>query len=235
MSTLLRRIGWGLGIVRDSRIRMFPSGRLVDPLSLHVADVALADVAHGLSHINRFNGHTRWAYSVAQHAVLASWAIGRLLDPKADRLTRATAAFVALHHDDGEAYTGDVPSPIKRARRMRALHNACEAAQDVCYRAFKIDPRAIPWEVHEIDRCLLEAEQATLTLTPPAPGLRHGLDIQEWSAQRARRIYLARHDELVAELAIARAERPRPEPFNFCNDMRCHLMREHTPQECGRE
>ena len=71
--------------------------------------VRAEDIAHALSRINRFNGHTAGEpYSVAHHSMLvadllASWG--------------APPAIVreGLLHDAGEAYYGDVVSPLKRA------------------------------------------------------------------------------------------------------------------------
>lgn len=59
------------------------------------------EIAHALSHICRSTGHTKWLYTVAQHAVYVSYLV-----PPGD-------ALEGLHHDDSEAYLGDVSSPLK--------------------------------------------------------------------------------------------------------------------------
>lgn len=67
------------------------------------------DIAHALSRLNRFSGHTHGEpYSVAHHSMLvadllASWGA----PPEVVR--------EGLLHDAGEAYYGDVTSPVKRA------------------------------------------------------------------------------------------------------------------------
>lgn len=65
--------------------------------------ISLTDIAHTLSQINRWGGHTRFPYSVAQHSCLV-----------AARLAPAKQAW-GLMHDSTEAYMGgDIVSPIKR-------------------------------------------------------------------------------------------------------------------------
>lgn len=85
------------------------TGRAFDLLAPRAEDVDIADIAHALSRINRFSGHTHGEpYSVAHHSMLvadllASWG--------------APPAIVreGLLHDASEAYYGDVTSPVKRA------------------------------------------------------------------------------------------------------------------------
>lgn len=84
----------------DSVIRI-RSGTL-DLLDPDPDDIELEDIAHALSNLCRFNGHSRTFYSVAQHSVLVS-----KLVPEKD-------ALAGLMHDAGEAYFGDMSSPLKR-------------------------------------------------------------------------------------------------------------------------
>lgn len=66
------------------------------------------EIAHALALINRFTGHTKRPYSVAEHSLLV-WSI-------AAREGASTAAqLAALLHDAHEAFTGDVASPVKWA------------------------------------------------------------------------------------------------------------------------
>lgn len=77
------------------------SGALVSPFNPDPETLTLPDIAHALSHICRFTGHTRTFYSVAEHSVR----VARLVPPE-DRLA-------ALLHDATEAYLCDIATPIK--------------------------------------------------------------------------------------------------------------------------
>lgn len=75
--------------------------------------VHAADLSHSSSLINRFNGHTRSAWPLAQHAVMvaaAAWhATGDLL-----------TARIGLLHDGAEPYVGDISAPLKWLLEERA-------------------------------------------------------------------------------------------------------------------
>ena len=84
------------------------SGIYLDLKNPRKEDVLLSDISHALARVNRFNGHTKKAYSVAQHSILVShvlWLNGEG-DPK--------VLLAGLLHDAAEAYLGDVSSPLKR-------------------------------------------------------------------------------------------------------------------------
>jgi hypothetical protein len=63
--------------------------------------IEIEDIAHALSHICRFTGHTNRFYSVAEHCIRASEHVA------------PEHALEALLHDATEAYLGDVSSPLK--------------------------------------------------------------------------------------------------------------------------
>lgn len=66
------------------------------------------DIAHALSRINRFNGHTHGEpYSVAHHSMLVANLLASWGWPPA-------VVREGLLHDAGEAYYGDITSPVKR-------------------------------------------------------------------------------------------------------------------------
>ena len=69
-------------------------------------DILLEDIATALANTCRFGGLTSRYYSVAEHACLVSELVRDAGHPPLMQL-------VALHHDSHEAYTGDIPTPLK--------------------------------------------------------------------------------------------------------------------------
>lgn len=68
-------------------------------------DVTLADIAAGLRQ-PRYNAHTADLYSIAQHSVFV---YEILKDWNCDILTQ----YYGLHHDDHEAFFGDMATPVQ--------------------------------------------------------------------------------------------------------------------------
>ena len=88
------------------------SGRRLDLLEPSPLDIEIADIAHGLARVARWNGQTKGshAFSVAQHCVL----VERLVSELSPRLVRQ-ARLMALLHDGPEYVVGDLISPFKAA------------------------------------------------------------------------------------------------------------------------
>ena len=88
------------------------SGRRLDLIDPSPLDVEIADIAHGLARVARWNGQTRGPeiFSVAQHSLLveAIFAAEAPAPPRAARLA-------ALLHDAPEYVIGDMISPFKAA------------------------------------------------------------------------------------------------------------------------
>jgi len=88
--------------------------------------IDIDDIAHALSMICRFGGHSPRHYSVAEHCLLVA------------SLVSDEYRLAALLHDASEAYVGDMVSPLKHLDSMepyRALedviHGLIEAKFDV--------------------------------------------------------------------------------------------------------
>jgi hypothetical protein len=164
------------------------SGRTFWPLDPKASEVYPVDIAHALSQLCRFGGHTSRFYSVAEHCVLMSQAVA------------PEHALWALLHDATEAYVCDVPRPIKPS-----LTNYSEIERrvmdSICIR-FNL-PFTEPAEVKDADHRILLTERAALLTQPP---LTWGDDlesleplpviVQALSPRAAERAYLDRFAEL---------------------------------------
>jgi 5'-deoxynucleotidase YfbR-like HD superfamily hydrolase len=86
------------------------SGRRLDLLDPSALDIEIADIAHGLARVARWNGQTSGAhiFSVAQHTLLVE-AVMREQTPRVDVSVR----LAALLHDAPEYVIGDMISPFK--------------------------------------------------------------------------------------------------------------------------
>jgi hypothetical protein len=105
------------------------TGRHVNPLDVQPEDICAEDIAHHLACINRFNGAVHTPITVAQHTVYVS------------RLLEGTGyEWDGLHHDDAEAYMGDMTKWLKESDAMAAFREAEDKAQRACYTFFGIPP-----------------------------------------------------------------------------------------------
>ncbi len=98
------------------------SGRRLDLIDPSPLDVEIADIAHGLARVARWNGQTRGPeiFSVAQHSLLVEAIFGACA-PAAPRAAR----LAALLHDAPEYVIGDMISPFKAA--VGGAYKAVEA------------------------------------------------------------------------------------------------------------
>lgn len=138
---------------------MTQSGICFNPLCPRVEDIAINDIAHALALINRFSGHTKVPYSVAQHCVLVSLAL---------EIEWPDLALKGLLHDGAEAYACDLPRPLKRQEIFAPYRAAMEHLQSVIYQAFGLTDDE-PGALHLIDRRMLRTEQRDL-MPPPLVG-----------------------------------------------------------------
>lgn len=130
------------------------TGRAFDLLDPQPDMVVIEDIAHALSNLCRFTGHTRVFYSVAEHSVH----VAEIL-PDDLRLQ-------GLLHDAAEAYIQDVATPLKwllpdykqiERRVWKAI-------------AMKFNlPEALDPQVKDADLRMLMTERRDLLGTPPLP------------------------------------------------------------------
>lgn len=170
------------------------TGRAFWPLDPRADEIVPADIAHALSMLCRYGGHTRSFYSVAEHCVLMSMKVP------------AEHALWALLHDATEAYLVDLPRPIKRQLpQYKAIEDALMV--HICAR-FGLDPRE-PAEVIEADSRILLDERAVLMSAPPRPWRQDeaGVEplrvrIEGWQPARAELEYRTRLWELTSPEAV---------------------------------
>lgn len=80
------------------------TGRVFPYDDVSPENICIEDIAHSLSHLCRYTGHTNMFYSVAQHSLLVAEKV----------VGSPEAKLAALLHDAAEAYTNDLSSPLKR-------------------------------------------------------------------------------------------------------------------------
>ncbi|MCR4508897.1 phosphohydrolase [Pseudomonas sp. 32.2.56] len=130
------------------------SGKRMDLFDPKPAMVDPADIAHALSMLCRFNGHTSSFYSVAQHSCIVADLVPRELE------------LAALLHDATEAYVGDMVRPLKQHPSMhdyREIEYGIWIA--ICDR-FAID-YTLPQAVHKADMIALATERRDLMPNHP--------------------------------------------------------------------
>lgn len=141
----------------------------------------IVDIAHALSNLCRYTGHTKEFYSVAQHCVHA-------YDIAPKRLKKT-----ALLHEVSEAYLGDISSPLK------ALLPDYRRLEDriMLHASFKFNFfYGFPEEIKEIDRRLLQTEKNQLMQKEPKAwdisAEPYDLQIVGWSNLHAENEFLTR-------------------------------------------
>jgi hypothetical protein len=146
--------------------------------------VRVKDIAQALSQINRYTGHTKWPYSVAQHSVLCAQQ-GDLISER--------IGFLALIHDAQEAYVGDCSSPLKALLPNYEIYE--EAAERAICTKLGVNPTKVERKkVHEIDLRMLATEAKQLLKKGPSlwsvDAEPYEFEIRKWSPRRAMMSWL---------------------------------------------
>lgn len=166
------------------------TGKAIYPMDLRVEDVDIRDIAHSLSMLCRYAGHTKNFYSVGEHSVrVARWC--RQFGPE--------AALHGLLHDATEAYLVDVPRPIKPY--LVGYREAEQRAWDVIVDRYSIVLHTPV--IEQADRRILADERSALMAQCEREwadnGQPLGVQIEGWLPARAEREFLALFDELYGE------------------------------------
>jgi len=157
------------------------------------SDVTVEDIASALSNVCRFSGHLPRFYSVAQHLVNTS------------RIVSDDQAFTALMHDTAEAFTNDLPTPLKWALPIfKELEVSIESAMGKRF-GFQYP---YPKEVKDADTIMLILEKFHVKGDNSVwPNYEEWtkrkvskylplVDLNSWQPIRAKREFLERFDEL---------------------------------------
>ncbi len=125
------------------------SGQIFNLLDPKSENVVIEDIAHALSNVCRFTGHTSRFYSVAEHSLYTSY------------LVPSKFALETLLHDASEAYLGDVSSPLKALLpEYRKLESEVEAVIRFCFNLD--DSEACHLAIKEADRRMFKTEKRDL-------------------------------------------------------------------------
>ncbi len=184
------------------------SGRRLDLLDPSPLDVEIADIAHGLARVARWNGQTRGdhAFSVAQHCLVVE---------EIFRRCNENASFDALQmtllHDAPEYVIGDMISPFKSVvgGGYKTVEARLEAAVHIRFglpphptKALKVlikkaDTVAAYFEATELAG--FTTAEARKFFGQPRGITREMLPLQPLSAIEAQALFIARFEAIEAE------------------------------------
>ena len=185
------------------------SGRRLDLLDPTPMDIEVADIAHGLAFVARWNGQTvgDFAYSVAEHSLLVT-DIFTALYPKAP----VKWQLAALLHDAPEYVIGDMISPVKAAvgPGYDELDKRLTAAIHIRFGLPAQIPVAVKKQIKKADKisAWLEAVQIAGFSTDEADkffgkidtNMAQTLEIRLRPPVEVRNDFTARHAELMEKL-----------------------------------
>jgi 5'-deoxynucleotidase YfbR-like HD superfamily hydrolase len=186
------------------------SGRRLDLLDPSPLDVEIADIAHGLARVARWNGQTIGAhiFSVAQHTLLVETVLRHEM-PRVDERMR----LAALLHDAPEYVIGDMISPFKAV-----IGDAYKAVErrllTAIHLRFGLPAKTTP----QLERLIKTADRAAAHLEATrlagfdaaearrffgrAPDVSPAIErdyLRPWPAETAQARYLERFKKLVGE------------------------------------
>lgn len=171
------------------------SGKYFDYEDPYSSEFTISDIAHALSNVCRFAGHTPYHYSVAQHSVYVS------------QLVADEFKLAALLHDAAEAFIGDMVRPLKQIMpEFKEMEKKIEAAIFVRFglkltNIFQIgQPNVVSAYIHPsikaADNAMLRAEQIQLMANGDHWSDLHKVEaapviIEKWSPEKAKIEFLS--------------------------------------------
>lgn len=143
-----------MGKRKGDWIQTYSGGKFY-PLDPHEEDINIVDIAHALSNLCRYTGHSNKFYSVAQHSIIGTVHLLKLY-PDNEILAKQF-----LLHDATEAYINDIARPLKQ---YLTLYKTIEDnIAKIIYKKFKV---SYPFDrvIKIIDNSLLYEESKILML-----------------------------------------------------------------------
>lgn len=155
------------------------SGILFDVFNPRLEDIKIEDIAHSLSNVCRYGGHSPKFYSVAQHCVICSYEEGSTLEK-----------LEFLLHDASEAYLADMPRPIKR--NMPNYIEMEDSLLELIFKKFNLN-FPLSERVHQVDDNVLAFEYRSF------------FDVKDqnfdfWTPEYSKKMFLDRYRELTSQL-----------------------------------
>lgn len=171
-------------ITMDMGIELL-NGSMFNYMAPDVDSISVEMLADVLSRINRFAGHTKHFYSVAQHSVNASHIVARGHEKD------------ALLHDTAEAFINDLPTPLKhQIPEIKIIEERIESALAAKFgTTFPLSP-----EVKKADLEMLAIEKDVLKPYASTWAILDGVErtnnpnviMSELTPREARDLFLAR-------------------------------------------
>ena len=183
------------------------SGRRLDLLNPSPLDIELADIAHGLARVARWNGQTHGdhAFSVAQHSLIVE-----TIFRKQNRCD-AGECLIALLHDAPEYVIGDMISPFKAVvgGGYKTVEKRLEAAVHLRFGLPPVTPATLKARIKKADQVAAFFEATELAGFSHAEAVKFFgaprgitldmIDIAPVPAVEAQRLFAERFAALEAE------------------------------------
>lgn len=153
--------------------------------------INIVDIAHALSNICRYAGHSKFFYSVGQHSILLAEYVKKIGLSKEHQLA-------ALTHDSSEAYLVDIPKPVKHC--FKGYAEAEDKVSDAVAQKFGFSPDLF-LEVKPYDVSILLDEVAVLYDAPRSVWNVNaeplGVKIESWTSEFTKQKFLQTYKDIV--------------------------------------
>lgn len=164
------------------------TGKKFHILNPTLDEICIEDIAHALSQLNRFTGHSIFPYSIGQHCLLVS----DLCSPK--------NKFTALMHDSVEAYINDISRPLKQY--LPDYKKIELDIEKLIAKKFNLE-FPFPEEIHIADAVAVSTEARDLMPNKPEAWIlsqkpRADIHIKKMSPKHVEQLFLEKFYELSA-------------------------------------